>query len=232
MTFAVIEPGTFTMGSPVDDKDSDHDEWPQHNVSITRSFALGTTVVTQQQWQALMRTRPWLGQEAVKVGDDYPATFVSWSDAVSFCKKLSRKEKVSHRLPTEAEWEYACRAGTSSLFFCGDDPGVLAQYAWYRDNADAVGEGYAHAVARKPPNPWQLYDMLGNVWEWCQDYSDPEYYSTSPLENPTGPRRGRERIDRGGSWFLHAKYARCGHRSWHPPTLRNSTVGFRVVREL
>jgi formylglycine-generating enzyme required for sulfatase activity len=133
-------------------------------------------------------------------------------------------------LPTEAEWEYACRAGTTSRFSFGDGDSVLGDYAWFDGNADAAGQDYAHPAGQKKPNPWGLYDMHGNVWEWCSDWYGQDYYSNSPDVDPNGPSSGEARCLRGGSWFVDAGYLRCSFRDADGPVLRSNSVGFRVVR--
>ena len=148
-----------------------------------------------------MGTEPWWGKE----GPNYPATYVSWNDAVAYCKKLSEKEGKTYRLPTEAEWEYACRAGTKTAWSFGNDEKVLGDYAWYEENADDIGEEYAHQVGLKKPNAFGLYDTHGNVFEWCHDYYEEDYYQQSPTNDPQGPESGSFRVLRGGSWnFLRA----------------------------
>lgn len=142
-------------------------EHPQHKVRITRPFYLGVTEVTQGQWKSVMGTEPWSGADGVKVGPDYAVNYVDWEDATEFCKTLSAKEGKIYRLPTEAEWEYACRAGTTSLYPFGDDEAKLWKYAeFYRE----VGETYSLRVGQKKPNPWGLKGMHGNAFEWCQDW--------------------------------------------------------------
>jgi formylglycine-generating enzyme required for sulfatase activity len=200
------------------------------SVTVTKSFHLGRTVVTQGQWKAVMGTTPWKGKENVKEGDDYPATHVSWDDAVEFCRKLSEKEGVEYRLPTEAEWEYACRAGTTMAWSFGDDESQLGEYAWYETNAVYVGEIYAHIVGQKKPNPWGLYDMHGNVWEWCQDvYGEGEYPSgdvTDPVVSGTDSR-----VLRGGSFDNLASSLRSAYRFNPQPGDRDHmSLGFRVAR--
>ena len=138
-----------------------------------------------------MGTEPRKGQlfgKYVKEGANYAATYVSWDDAIAYCKKLSEKEGKTYRLPTEAEWEYACRAGTKTAWSFGDDEKVLGDYAWYYENADSEDEKYAHQVARKKPNAFGLYDMHGNVYECCHNYYGEDYYKNSPEKDPGGPR--------------------------------------------
>jgi formylglycine-generating enzyme required for sulfatase activity len=229
MRFVLIPAGEFWMGSADDDDDADDWERPQHQVRITKSFYLAVHEVTQGQYEAVMGSRPWSGQQYVKEGADYPASCVSWEDAVAFCEKLSAKEGRTYRLPTEAEWEYACRAGSTTRFFFGDDPSALGNHAWYYENVDAVGELYAHAVGRKKPNGWGLYDIHGNVWEWCSDWWEEGYYNESPVDDPTGPASGAGRVARGGGWYLNPGYYRAANRNWNPPENRNGNLGFRLA---
>ena len=139
-----------------------------------------------------MSTRPWQGKEYVQEGSDYPATYVSWNDAVEFCRNLSEQEGVEYHLPTEAQWEFACRAGTTTAYSFGDDVSKLGQHAWYTENAWYIGEQYDHRVGQKLSNSWGLYDMDGNVWEWCQDWYGP-YGSEDVVSNPMGPAKGEDR---------------------------------------
>jgi len=195
-----------------------------------------TTEVTQGQWKALMGTEPWKGQEFskyVKEGANYPASYVSWDDAVAYCKKLSEKESKTYRLPTEAEWEYACRAGTKTAWSFGNDEKVIGDYAWYDKNAvEIVSEQYAHQVGLKKPNGFGLYDMHGNVYEWCHDYYGEDYYKQSSEEDPTGPTSGSSRVLRGGSWVSYTRRSRSAFRHRGDAGLRNRYYGFRLVREL
>jgi formylglycine-generating enzyme required for sulfatase activity len=174
MLLVPISAGDFQMGSPDSDSDAEDDEKPQHLVKITKPFYLGVYEVTQQQYQKVMGDRPWQGKSHlkeggeglsrtyVKEGPDYPAVWVTHDDAVEFFRKLSEQEDVEYRLPTEAEWESACRAGITTVFSFGDDASKLGQYAWYDENAWDIGEDYAHRVGQKQPKPWGLYDMHGN----------------------------------------------------------------------
>ncbi len=149
-------------------------------VTLTKPFSLGKTEVTQGQWKSVMDTEPWDGQDNVKADKDNPATYVNWDDATDFCKKLTEIERKSgklkaneeYRLPTEAQWEYACRAGTTTAFSFGDDESKLGEYAWYDGNTKNIDREWAHKVGTKKPNPWGLHDMHGNVAEWCEDWHD------------------------------------------------------------
>jgi sulfatase modifying factor 1 len=227
-----IPAGTFTMGSPEGEEGrSDHET--QHPVTISKAFYMQTTEVTQGQWKAVMGTEPWKGIQYVKEGPNYPASYVSWDDAVAFCKKLSEREGKTYRLPTEAEWEYACRGGTETRWSFGDDEKVLGGYAWYNKNAWGIREKYAHQVELKKPNAFGLYDMHGNVYEWCHDYYEADYYKQSPEKDPTGPTSGSSRVLRGGSWdFGGARYARSANRVRYDADRRDNRNGFRLVREL
>ncbi|MFO7906361.1 MAG: formylglycine-generating enzyme family protein [Pirellulaceae bacterium] len=229
MTLKLVPAGEFMMGSPEDELHRGEDEGPQHRVRITQPFYLGETEVTQGQWEAVMDTQPWQGELYAEEGSDYPANYISWEDAVAFCERLSEKEGRTYRLPTEAEWEYACRAGTDTAYTFGDDPSELGEYAWFKDNVDAVGEEYAHEVGRKRANDFGLYDMHGNVWEWCADWYDSDYYGGSPTEDPSGPTSGSGRVSRGGSWSTDAGHCRSARRSRYSPGYRFITRGFRVA---
>ena len=192
MKLVLIPAGEFQMGggkSPDeivgvfelhDSSSEEHfrNEHPRHRVRITKPFYLQTTELTQGQWESVMGTRPWSGQKYVKEGPNYAATYVSWVDAQEFCRRLSEKEGMTCRLPTEAEWEYACRAGSTTMYHFGDDPSRLEDYAWFKGNAYDAGEKYVHEVGLKNPNAFGLYDMHGNLWEWCQDWYGKDYYPT------------------------------------------------------
>jgi formylglycine-generating enzyme required for sulfatase activity len=219
------------MGSPDTEKDRQDDEH-QHKVTISKAFYMQTTELTQGQWTAVMGTEPWKGKSFVKEGPNYAATYVSWNDAVAYCKKLSEKEGKTYRLPTEAEWEYACRAGTETRWSFGDDEKVLGDYAWYEKNANNIGEQYAHQVGQKKPNAFGLHDMHGNVFEWCHDYYGEDYYKQSSEKDPTGPTSGSFRVLRGGSWLSNSRYARSAYRLRYDADYRNVNSGFRLVREL
>ena len=228
-----IPAGEFEMGS----EHHASDEKPVHRVRITRAFCFGKTTVTQGQWWSVMGTRPWLGQDYVKEGADVAASYVSWDDAVEFCARLTKFEQSSgtlhgnqqYRLPTEAEWEYACRAGTTTRFSFGDDESRMGEFAWFDGNADSAGEQYAHEVGKKKPNPWGLHDMHGNVWEWCSDWYDKKYYAQSPAVDPKGPDAGSYRVIRGGGWDDFPINCRSARRYFGTPARRDGVVGFRVV---
>ena len=223
MVLLPIPSGEFMMGSPDSDMEAMDREKPRHPVKITRPFHLGMLEVTQSQYQAVMGRNPRFFQ-----GPNRPVEQVSWLDAVEFCRRLSDlpEEKRAgnvYRLPTEAEWEYACRAGTNTVYSFGDDSSRLAEYAWFDFNA----QGTTHPAGQKKPNPWGLYDMHGNVWEWCQDW-----YGEFPHErvtDPAGPFSGSHRVIRGGSWF---NAQRCGSafRFRREMSVRLGRLGFRVVR--
>ena len=230
-----IPAGTVTMGSPADEKNRFEDE-EQVSVTLTKPFSLGKTEVTQGQWKEVMGTEPWDGQDNVKADKDNPATYVSWDDATAFCKKLTEIERKSgklkaneeYRLPTEAQWEYACRAGTTTTHSFGDDESKLGEYAWFDGNTR--GEEYAHKVGLKKPNPWGLHDMHSNVWEWCSDWYGEKLSSGV---DPVGPNAGSFRVIRGGYWVSSASNCRSAFRYYRcSPTSRYIISGFRIVRVL
>jgi formylglycine-generating enzyme required for sulfatase activity len=228
MKLTLIPAGEFMMGSPEAERYRDDDE-TRHLVKISKPFYLGVYEVTQQQYEKVMGARPWQGRDYVKEGADYPAVWVSHDDAVEFCRRLSKQEGVEYRLPTEAEWEYACRAGTTTVFSFGEDEAKLGPYGWYDTNAWAIGEKYAHRVGQKLPNRWGLYDMHGNGWEWCHDWYGP-YGSEKVVSDPVGPAQGEPRVLRGGSVWDLASTGRSASRGGSPPDNRNNSYGFRVAR--
>jgi formylglycine-generating enzyme len=232
MTLNVIPAGTFLMGSPESEADRIRAVETQHKVTISKAFYMQTTEVTQGQWKEVMGTEPWKGKNYVKEGPNYPASYVSWNDAVAYCEKLSMQEGKTYRLPTEAEWEYACRAGTQTTWSFGDDEGSLGDYACYHKNTWDIDETYAHQVGLKKPNAFGLYDMHGNVCEWCHDYYGEDYYKQSPEKDPTGPTSGTSRVFRGGSWYDGARSARSAFRLRFVAHVRRYGFGFRLVREL
>ena len=219
MKLVRIPAGQFIMGSPDSEDGRDTDE-VQHLVTISKGFYMSTTPVTQGQWVAVMNTDPSKWQ-----GDDLPVEQASWFDAVAFCRKLSQMEGKTYRLPTEAEWEYACRAGTSGQYNTGDADAAMAVAGWYADNSN----GQTHSVAMKLPNAWGLFDMHGNVWQWCSDiYGD---YADGPAVDPQGAKTGKRRVCRGGSWDTSAVECRSAARNDRKPDGHDAICGFRVVME-
>jgi formylglycine-generating enzyme required for sulfatase activity len=212
MTFVPIPAGTFIMGSESGEADSH--ERPPHSVTLSRSFYMATTEVTQAQWDAVMESNP-----SKFRGDDLPVEQVSWNDAQGFVRKLNTREgTTTYRLPTEAEWEYACRAGTTGGWY-----GDLGSVAWYEPNSG----GTTHPAGQKQANAWGLYDVLGNVYEWCEDWKGA--YPSGSVTDPRGPSGGSARVVRGGSWLIHANRARSYFRDFLTPDERREDVGFRIV---
>ena len=219
MQFKLIPAGEFLMGSAADDPDKSSDETPQHRVRITRAFYLGIHEVTQEQFEKVMNRTP-----SYFKGPSLPVENVSWEDATEFCKKLSELDgKNDYRLPTEAEWEYACRAGTTTRYSCGNE--LDSDCAWFQDNSD----NETHPVGQKLPNGWGLYDMHGNVREWCQDWYGSDYYGESPSDDPTGLSTGSDRANRGGSWRFSVRSCGSAFRSRYKPDHGDSFLGFRCV---
>ncbi len=266
MKFKLIPAGEFMMGSPKMGKRQALDRLRVQNgpgpfqwVRITRPFYLGVYEVTQGQWEAVLGTTPWRGKPHVKDGPDYPASYVNLRDVHEFCKKLSDMEGEAYRLPREAEWEHACLAGSTGLFQIGFDGYAprLEEYAWFDKNASGIGEEYAHEVGKKKANAFGLYDMHGNVAEWCSDkyggsfpklaIEGPPQLVTSPwtqvvrlfgsdpassklvIEDPTGPAGGRNQVVRGGSWDDPASRCTPTYRGRNIPGHRSSFLGFRVA---
>ena len=202
-----------------------------HEVEISRGFWLGKYEVTQGEWESVMGTTPWSGRNYVRSNSSHPAVYISWNNVQAFVDKLNVAAGSDvYRLPSEAEWEYACRAGTSTRWSFGDDESELTHYAWYRDNAWNAGERYAHAVGTKRANPWGLYDMHGNVWEWVQDWYSSSYYNSSPRVDPPGPTSGSARVRRGGRFYNSARLVRSAARDGYSPGGRNPYIGVRLVR--
>ena len=188
------------MGTPVGERFRSPDEF-QHEVEITDDFWMGAHEVTQEQWQQVMKTAPWKDKGSARNGDYFAASYISWNAANEFCLKLSIKDGYEYRLPTEAEWEYACRAGTTTTFSFGESWDLLDEFSWVDFNASGVGESFSHKVGLKKPNPFGLYDMHGNVWEWCSDWYNANYYKSSPDRDPQGPGTGTEKVMRGGCFL-------------------------------
>jgi sulfatase modifying factor 1 len=269
---------TFPAGYNMSAKlDLFEDELPRHRVRITRPFYLGSCEVTVGQfrkfiedsgyrseperdgtggWGVNARTGKFEGRKreyswqnpGFPQTDTHPVVNVTWNDAVAFCRWLSRKENKTYRLPTEAEWEYACRAGTTTRYFCGDDPETLVRFANIADASGAAkgklqfrdwdklalagrdGHTYTAPVGSFKPNAWGLYDMHGNVWEWCSDRYGEDYYPKSPRDDPQGPATGHLRVRRGGAWHTFPLYVRSAFRNYNTPVSRYLNLGFRVAR--
>lgn len=212
-SFVRIPAGEFMMGSG----NGAADERPVHRVRISRSLEMCKYEVTQAQWEAGMGSNP-----SHYKGANLPVENVSWEDVQQFIQKLNAlNDGYIYRLPTEAEWEYGCRAGST-----GDYAGALDAMAWYGNNA----AGTTHPVGQKKPNSWGLYDMHGNVLEWCDDWFNGSYYAQSPSVDPKGPSAGSSRVLRGGNWVLGSGFLRSAHRSGRTPGLRENDLGFRLVR--
>ena len=224
MEFVYIKPGSLMMGSPSNEFGRDDDE-NQHRVTLTKGFFIQTTEVTQGQWVSVMGKRPWRGKSNVHEGNNYPAVYVTWEDCQKFIRRLNKMEKTKkYRLPTEAEWEYACRAGGNSRFGFGDNDDGLGQYGWYLNNA----KNSPNTVAQKKPNGWGLFDMHGNVWEWCQNWY--ARYPSGTITDPKGASSGRSRVNRGGGWMSPAMACRSANRDWNDPGFSTDCLGFRLAR--
>ena len=249
-----ISPGEFWMGSLENEEGRDSDE-VRHRVRLTKGFWMGKTEVTQGQWQSIMRKNPSYFKNA---GKNAPVEQVSWEDCQEFIRKLNAAvatdgHGLRFRLPTEAEWEYACRAGTETAIYTGsltlrgaNNGPELDPIAWYGGNSGVDYEGGydssgwpekqynhrqagTHPVGQKAPNAWGLYDMLGNVWEWCSDWYGE--YTGGEVTDPAGPRSGSCRVYRGGSWYDVARYGRSANRSWNVPGFRWYILGFRLASD-
>ena len=215
MEFVRIEAGEFIMGSPADEEARERHE-RQHRVKLAKGFHMGVYEVTQAQWQTVMGNNP-----SHFKGDNLPVEQVSWDDAMAFCQKLSEREGKKYRLPTEAEWECACRAGTTTPFNTGQTIGPdQANYDGeftYGKGVKGINRKATTAGGSFQPNPWGLYDMHGNVWEWCQD----KYGGAKAF-----------RVLRGGSWYDPPKYCRSASRCRFAPVYRFALIGFRVAMDL
>ena len=251
ITMVSIAAGSFLMGSPSDEEGHSSDEAPQRTGNVS-AFKMSETEVTQKQFEDVMG---W--NDSYFSGDDHPVDRVTWYDCVSFCNELSEADGYTkcytitnmgydgnhitsadvtcnfdangYRLPTEAEWEYACRAGTTTRFYTGDSDSDLGRAGWYSSNSGST----THPVGEKEANAWGLYDMHGNVWEWCWDWYSSSYYGgqPDPDSDPTGPGSGSYRVIRGGSWSDVARYCRSADRGYfNTPVYRGYSLGFRLVR--
>jgi formylglycine-generating enzyme required for sulfatase activity len=194
------------------------DERPAHEVAVTTPFYISKFETTQGHYQQVMGTNP-----SHFKGANLPVETVSWDDAQDFCKKVSAATGQTVRLPTEAEWEYACRAGTATAYCSGDEDADLDRVGWYAANS----KGTTHPVGQKEPNAWGVYDMHGNVWEWCADWYEP--YKSEAAVDPQGPSDGQYRVLRGGAWDLGPGDCRSASRSGHDLDRRHLIIGFRIV---
>jgi formylglycine-generating enzyme required for sulfatase activity len=238
LKLVLIPAGTFQMGTSPGEAGARENEWPRHEVTLTHAFYLATTPVTQQQYLRVMGQNPARFSAENGGGPDHAVENVTWEQASAFCQRLSElpEEKQAgrvYRLPTEAEWEYACRAGTITPFSTG--PSLSAAQANF-DGHFPYGDGppgralqRTSRVSQFPPNHFGLHDVHGNVWEWCADWLDAAYYEWSPRRDPPGPSEGRYRVLRGGSWKNHAVTCRAGYRNGLNPRLKDSATGFRVA---
>jgi formylglycine-generating enzyme required for sulfatase activity len=237
MKLVEIPPGEFLMGSPDSDMAAPADEKPQHRVRITRPFYLGVHPVTQGQYRAVTGTSP----ASFEGSDDLPVDSVSWLDAVAFCNRLSALEGLEpyydengwtrrggegYRLPTEAEWEYAACAGSTTRFHFGDGEAGIDDHAWFSDNA----QHRTQPVGQKRPNGFGLHDMHGNLWEWCCDAYDPQYYGQSPASDPHCSAQVAFRVHRGGCWSDGPWYLRSADRGASAADSQDDDMGFRVCR--
>ena len=220
-----ISGGTFLMGCTPEDTECDSDESPQHGVTIS-SFEISKYEVTQDQWEAVMGSNP---SDFDSCGDNWPVDTVSWKDIQVFIEELNNLTDLSYRLPTEAEWEYAARAETTTRWECGDNATCLDDIAWYTENSRSIAEG-SHPVGQKNPNLWGLYDMTGNVWEWVNDFYKYDYYLSDNTTDPTGPVSGSLNVIRGGSWYSLAKECRSSNRINYNPEVLWNNFGFRLAR--
>jgi len=248
----LIEPGEFWMGSLDTDPQASDDEKPRHKVKITQPFSLGKTKITQAEYEDVTGNNPSAFRPERRArGKDTgqnPVESIGWHDAIRFCNLLSERHGlapyyqidgtnvqvlggIGYRLPTEAEWEFACRAGTTTRWYFGDNPADLKEHAWF----DGDSFQTTHPVATKKANPWGLFDMHGNVSEWCWDRYDPTYYKRSPVADPTGSSQGETRVHRGGAWNMAAAQTRGGGRDARLSVYTGALapfIGMRVARNV
>jgi formylglycine-generating enzyme required for sulfatase activity len=251
MKLRLIPAGKFMMGSPETEAGRDANEGPQHGVMLSKPYFLGASAVTVGQFKEFVKAKGYKTDAETDGGayrrtggffiidpkctwlnpgweqtDEHPVVAVSRRDAQAFCDWLSEKEGKQYALPTEAQWEYACRAGSQTRYFFGDDVKLLGRYAWYENNS----EWKAHPVAQKEANAWGLYDMHGNVRQWAADWFAADYYQKSPKEDPPGPSDGADRVFRGGGWVSHEGTCRAAHRGiGQGRSHRGTDIGFRVA---
>ncbi len=230
--FIAIPAGCFLMGSPTTEKERAEEEY-QHKVCLTKNFLIGKYEITQAQWEAVMGNNPSHFKEC---GAKCPVESISWEDVQIYLKKLHDKTGFQFRLPTEAEWEYATRAGTTTAFSFGDNINTSqvnydGDYP-YKGNIIGLDRKQPVPVGSLPANPWGLHEVHGNVWEFVQDWHKVDYYKTSPMNNPKGPAEGSFRIRRGGSWRFDAKFCRSAFRGRFRPDSKSKLSGFRLAMSL
>ncbi len=225
-----VSPDTFNMGSAISDSRALSDELPQHQVTLTKGFWLGKYPVTKKQWHEIMDTNPWKGKRDVWAPPSSSAVFVSWEDVQEYIDMLNiRHGDTRYRLPTEAEWECACRAGSTTAYCFGEDPKGLDSYAWYGGKGWLKSAKYSDAASLKKTNDWGVWGMHGNVWEWCNDWHGP--YKGVAETDPKGAKGFFDRIIRGGSWRDLPQECRSASRKWNTPTTRSFNIGFRLVAQ-
>ncbi len=225
--FVLLPPGTFIMGSPLDEPGRDKDE-TQHQVTLTQSFYMQTTEVTQAQWEAVMGSNPSYFSGCASC----PVENISWNDVQNYIAQINLRGEGTYGLPTEAQWEYAVRAGTTTAFpngeitetECKADPHLVA-IGWYCYNSEYI----TNPVGLKSPNAWGLYDISGNVWEWCQDWY--AGYPSGPVIDPAGPSSGAARVARGGHWLSYARNCRSAYRTGSEPSIHHSYFGVRLLKQ-
>lgn len=255
--FVNIDKGKFNMGGcntlfteikqPLcngtnNDPDTFADELPMHSVEIDNSIQIGIKEVSVAEYKHYINDAT-VPQDGVKTFTSFnqsheyaPVVYVSWDDTQKFITWLNKTkpddDTGKYRLPTEAEWEYIARAGTDTIYFFGNSASELDLYAWYKANSLQNNDTAPHPVGRKKANPWGIYDIYGNVWEWTADYYDDGYYQTSKKVSPTGPEKGRLKTVRGGSWNFDKSYCRTTARESYLPHYRSRSIGFRLIREI
>lgn len=228
MDFVLIPAGEFVMGEATRAEcttcNAREDETPRHAVTLSRSFYISTHEVTQKEFMAIMKDNP-----SRFTGSNRPVDSVTWNEAKLFAEGLNALEKTkAYRLPTEAEWEYAARAGATTAYHFGDNDRQLTDYAWTGANSGDK----THDVMKKEPNPWGLYDMYGNVYEWCEDWYGKTFYRMSPKTDPQGPAKGVGKVKRGGSKDRSARSCRSSAREYADPGTRSDNTGFRIIKML
>ena len=236
MKLTLIPAGKFQMGSPETEDGRKDDEGPQHEVTISKPFYMGACEVTQAQWRVVMGTEPWVGKYLAKSDPNNPASWITWDAATAFCEALSKITGKKVTLPTEAQWEYACRAGSNTVYYFGDDSSRLGDYAWYKRNTYGKMEElldkdamYTRPVGQKKPNAFGLYDMHGNVWEWCRDWYDEKFYAKANKVDPENTTKTEYRVLRGSAWFKIPEDCRAAIRFGEFTDSGYDYIGFRVI---